>query len=198
MDLVLSILLGYLIGSVSFGIIVTKLVKGVDIRQYGSGNTGVTNVLRIVGKGPAALVLAGDVLKGVSSVYIGLHLGDNSLIYAIAAGLAVIAGHTYPLYYGFKGGKGAATGFGVILALIPDVTLIAVTIFACTILLTRYVSLGSILGSASVPVSAILLDKPLPILVFCFAAAAKRTGWANKNREQAGPTKIENRLVQQK
>ena len=82
MELVMTILLGYLIGSVSFGIIVTKLVKGVDIRKYGSGNTGVTNVLRTVGKGPAALVLAGEVLKGLASVYIGFYLGDNSSIYA--------------------------------------------------------------------------------------------------------------------
>jgi len=171
MNLVLTIMLGYLVGSASFGIIVTKLVKGVDIRDYGSGNTGVTNVLRTVGKGPAALVLVGDALKGLASVYIGFCLGDNSLSYAIAGGLAAIAGHTYPLYHGFKGGKGAATGFGVILALIPDVTLIAVTVFVLTILLTRYVSLGSILGSVSVPISAVLFRKPLPVVVFCFVAA---------------------------
>lgn len=171
MGLVLTALMGYLAGSVSFGIIVTKLFKGVDIRKYGSGNTGVTNVLRTVGKGPAALVLAGDVLKGLVSVYIGFYLGDNSLVYAIVGGLAVIAGHTYPLYHGFKGGKGAATGFGVILGLIPDITLIAAIVFILTIILTRYVSLGSILGAFSVPVSAVILHKPAPILAFCVLAA---------------------------
>ena len=82
-------------------------------------------------------------------------------------GFAVIAGHTYPVYHGFKGGKGAATGFGVILGLIPDITLIAAIVFILTILLTRYVSLGSILGAFSVPASAVLLHKPAPILVFC-------------------------------
>ncbi|MCR4442194.1 MAG: glycerol-3-phosphate 1-O-acyltransferase PlsY [Peptococcaceae bacterium] len=168
--LLFSIISGYLIGSISFGIIAGKVLRGIDIRNYGSGNTGGTNVLRVLGKKPAAVVLAGDVLKGAASVAAGFYIGDISC--AVLGGAAAIAGHTYPLYFGFRGGKGAATGFGVILALVPDATVIALVIFVLTIMFTRYVSLGSILGAASVPVSVFLLDKPLSILVFSICAAS--------------------------
>ncbi len=169
MKFVYAVILGYMIGSISFGIIVTKLFLKTDIRTYGSGNAGVTNVLRAAGKGPAAIVLVGDILKGALSVYIGLYFGDN--LYAVAAGLAAMAGHSYPLYFGFKGGKGVATGCGVILALVPDVTIIAASIFVLTIIITRYVSLGSLLGALSVPIDAILFAKPMPIIILCFLAA---------------------------
>ena len=169
MKLIFAVMLGYLLGSISFGIIVTKLYLKTDIRTFGSGNAGVTNVLRAAGKGPAAIVLIGDILKGTLSAYIGFYFGGT--MFAIAAGLASIAGHSYPLYFGFKGGKGVATGCGVILALIPDVTIIAATIFVFTILITRYVSLGSLLAALSVSTSAILFAKPLPIIAFCFLAA---------------------------
>jgi len=165
----IAVAAGYLLGSVSFGIIVTRLFIKADVRDFGSGSTGVTNVLRTAGKGPAAIVLIGDILKGALSVYIGLYLGG--VAYAIAAGLAAIAGHSYPLYFGFKGGKGVATGCGVILAFIPDVTLMAAAVFILTIVITRYVSLGSLLGAVCVMIAVILLDKPLPIIVFCYIAA---------------------------
>ncbi|QNB45903.1 glycerol-3-phosphate 1-O-acyltransferase PlsY [Thermanaerosceptrum fracticalcis] len=164
MELFVAVISGYLVGSVSFGIILTKLLRGVDIRQYGSGNTGMTNVMRTIGKGPAMLVLLGDALKGAVSVGIGLSLG--STVYAVIAGLAAMAGHTYPLFHGFRGGRGVATGFGVILTLTPDVTLIALSIFLLTVFLSRYVSLGSILAALSVPLTMTILQKPLPILLF--------------------------------
>ena len=164
MELLVAIISGYLLGSVSFGIIVTKWLRGVDIRQYGSGNTGMTNVMRTIGKGPAVLVLLGDALKGAVSVGIGLSMG--STVYAVIAGLAAMAGHTYPLFHGFRGGRGVATGFGVILTLTPDVTLIALFIFFAIVFFTRYVSLGSILAASSVPLTMTILEKPLPILLF--------------------------------
>ncbi|MBZ4653992.1 MAG: acyl-phosphate glycerol 3-phosphate acyltransferase [Peptococcaceae bacterium] len=164
MELFVAVISGYLLGSVSFGIILTKWLRGVDIRQYGSGNTGMTNVMRTIGKGPAMLVLLGDALKGAVSVGIGLGLG--STVYAVIAGLAAMAGHTYPLFHGFRGGRGVATGFGVILTLTPDVTLIALSIFLLTVFLSRYVSLGSILAALSVPLTMTILQKPLPILLF--------------------------------
>jgi glycerol-3-phosphate acyltransferase PlsY len=166
----LVILLSYLLGSISFGIIVTRIIKGIDIRKHGSCNTGFTNVLRVVGKGPSVIVLLGDALKGSLSVALGLYLGD--VYYAVLGGLAVMVGHTYPLYFGFKGGKGVATGLGVVIMLAPDVTLIALIIFIITVLLSRYVSLGSILAALSVPFSMILLAKPLPILLFGFLAVS--------------------------
>lgn len=164
MELLMAVISGYLLGSVSFGIIVTKWLRGVDIRQYGSGNTGMTNVMRTIGKGPAVLVLLGDALKGAASVGIGLSMG--STVYAVIAGLAAMAGHNYPLFHGFRGGRGVATGFGVILTLTPDVTLIALFIFLATVFLTRYVSLGSILAALSVPLTMMILKKPLPVLLF--------------------------------
>lgn len=170
MKSLLIVLAGYLIGSVSFSIIVFWLIKREDIRKYGSGNAGMTNVLRIAGKGPAAMVLAGDALKGVVSVYIGLSFG--SLTLALLAGLAAMVGHTYPVYFGFKGGKGVATGLGVILALTPDVTAVALVVFILSLLISRYVSLSSILGAISVPVSMVILQKPRPVLAMGILAVS--------------------------
>lgn len=164
MKVFLVILFSYLLGSISFGIIVTKIVKGIDIREHGSGNAGFTNVLRVIGKGPSVFVLLGDALKGSLSVALGYYLGDA--YFAVIGGLAAMVGHTYPLYFGFRGGKGVATGLGVVLTLAPDVTLIALIIFMITVMLSRYVSLGSILGALSVPLSTTLLAKPFPILLF--------------------------------
>jgi glycerol-3-phosphate acyltransferase PlsY len=161
---ILTIFLSYLLGSISFGIITGKLLKGIDIREQGSGNAGVTNVLRTLGKGPALVVLVGDTLKGVVGVLIGLYFGD--VIYGMVGGMAVEVGHIYPLYFGFKGGKGAATGFGVMLMLAPDVIAVGALIFAVTIIITRYVSLGSILGAIISVVMVFVLHKPLPIQIF--------------------------------
>ena len=170
MQLFLVVLLSYLLGSVSFGIIVTRIVKGVDIRAYGSGNTGFTNVLRVVGKGPSVLVLLGDALKGSFCVALGYYFGDA--YFAVMGGLAAMVGHTYPLYFGFRGGKGVATGLGVMLTLAPDVTIIALIIFILTVLFSRYVSLGSILAALSVLISTIFLAKPFPILLFSILAVS--------------------------
>lgn len=170
MELLVVVVCGYLLGSTSFSIIVTKLVKGVDIRDFGSGNAGMTNVLRTCGKKCAALVLIGDVAKGVIATFIGLSLG--SISYAVIGGLAAMLGHSYPLFFGFRGGKGVATGLGIILTLVPDITLIAFGIFVITVFFTRYVSLGSILAALSVPINTLLFHKPLPAIVFGFAASA--------------------------
>ncbi len=170
MRVVLVALFGYLIGSISFGIIVTKLVRGVDIRALGSGNTGFTNVLRVIGKGPAAVVLLGDVFKGIAAVLLGFYLGDTML--AVCGGIAAMIGHNYPLYFGLKGGKGVATGFGVVIALVPDVMAVALAIFVVTVLITRYVSLGSILGALSVPVTSLIFGKPTSVVVFAFFACS--------------------------
>lgn len=162
----LVIIPAYLLGSISFGIIVSKLIKKIDIRDYGSGNIGFTNVLRVVGKGPAALVLLGDALKGSMGVLLGYYLGGASYGYAVIGGVMAMLGHTYPLYFKFKGGKGVATGLGVIITLAPDVTLIALLIFLITVFISRYVSLGSLLAAISVPICMYLLNKAVPIFLF--------------------------------
>lgn len=170
MELFLVVLGSYLLGSISFGIIITRLVKGKDIRDYGSGSTGMTNVLRTVGKGPAAMVLIGDALKGAASVMIGNYFGGS--VYAVIGGLVAMTGHTYPIYHGFRGGKGVATGFGVMIALAPDVILVAIIIFILSVLISRYVSLGSILAAISVPIMMILFGKPMPLIVFGLLGAS--------------------------
>jgi glycerol-3-phosphate acyltransferase PlsY len=163
MRLAWAITSGYLLGSLSFSIIVIQLLKGVDIRRYGSGNAGMTNVLRNFGKGPAAIVFAGDFLKGWAGVYLGICLGG--IPYGVAAGLAAMAGHTYPIYFGFKGGKGVATGFAVLMALAPDVALIAFIVFIITIFISRFISLGSLLAAVSVIILVFIFDKPLPVVI---------------------------------
>lgn len=151
------ILAGYLIGSVNSAIIVGKLVKNVDIRTMGSGNAGATNVLRTLGKGPALLVLVGDILKGVIAVLLG-RLIFGSQAGAILGGFFAVAGHNWPLYFNFKGGKGILTSLAVILMLTPMIGLVVVFFAIIMIAITRYVSLGSILGAILYPVIVIVME----------------------------------------
>ena len=137
----------YLIGSVNFSIILSKLIAGKDIRESGSGNAGATNMLRTYGKKMGVLTLFLDVLKGVVTVWLVKEFSD-SLTLAYFAGLFVILGHNFPIYFGFKGGKGVATSLGVVLVLDWKTGLIAAVIAILIMALTRYVSLGSICGGA--------------------------------------------------
>ncbi len=137
----------YLIGSVNFSIILSKLIAGKDIRESGSGNAGATNMLRTYGKKMGALTLLLDVLKGVVTVWLVKELSD-SITFAYFAGLLVILGHNFPVYFGFKGGKGVATSLGVVFVLDWKVGLIVAVIAILIMALTRYVSLGSICGGA--------------------------------------------------
>jgi len=158
----------YLLGSIPFGYILVRVFQGIDVRSIGSGNIGATNVARTGGKGVAVATLVLDIFKGWLAVFLVLTLpwipssGPVQLhtLGAFAAFCAVI-GHIFPLWLGFKGGKGVATGFGVFLALAPVSALIAITVFLVVVALTRYVSLGSILGSAALPLSLLLLQQHL-------------------------------------
>lgn len=113
----LVIVVSYLLGSVSFSVLLAKLLKGIDIRQYGSGNAGATNTLRVLGKGPAILVLLLDVLKGVAAVWLGTWVGGWGTWVPALCGIAAIIGHNWPLYFRFRGGKGIATTIGVMATL---------------------------------------------------------------------------------
>lgn len=151
--LVITALIGYLLGSISFSYIIAKKIKKVDIRQHGSGNAGATNTLRVLGVGPAVSVLALDILKGIIAVWIGLVLAqDNSGLYPAIGGLAAILGHNWPIYYGFRGGKGVATTIGVIASLVLLPALYAGIIAIISIFITRYVSLGSLLFVCITPI----------------------------------------------
>lgn len=124
LNIALSLVGAYLVGSVDFASFVARL-HGVDIREVGSGNPGTSNVLRTLGKGPAAMVLAGDALKGVAGAYLGMWAsGAPTSHWVFAAGFAAVLGHCYPIFHKFKGGKGVATGLGVLLFALPPAGLI--------------------------------------------------------------------------
>ncbi|WP_219838810.1 glycerol-3-phosphate 1-O-acyltransferase PlsY [Paenibacillus sp. R14(2021)] len=148
---VLAVLISYLLGSVSFSILIAKWVKGIDIRNFGSGNAGATNTLRVLGKGPGITVFLLDIAKGVAAVFIGLYMAGGDWG-PVLCGLAAIAGHNWPIWFGFKGGKGIATTVGVMatLAIIP--TLIAGLVAILSIIITRFVSLGSLIFALLVPI----------------------------------------------
>ncbi len=171
----------YLLGSIPFGYILVRLFQGVDVRSIGSGNIGATNVARTGGKGVAIATLVLDIFKGWLAVFLVLTLpwipsssaAQLRTLATFAALLAVI-GHIFPVWLGFKGGKGVATGFGVFLALAPIAALTSITVFVVVIAVTRYVSLGSILGSVTLPLMLLWLERELfhPAALAISAAAA--------------------------
>jgi len=160
----LIIVIAYLIGSISIGYLFARGFKGVDIRKLGSGSAGATNVSRLMGFKVAVLVLILDAFKGFIAVYLALSLFEKNLLagewVVLLCGVAVIAGHNWPLYFNFKGGRGAATMLGVFLALMPLTTLIVFVMVIIIIALTRYVSLGSIAGAIAVPIAMLITEKP--------------------------------------
>jgi glycerol-3-phosphate acyltransferase PlsY len=143
----LAALIGYLLGSIPCGMIVARLYRNVNLTEYGSGRTGATNVLRTLGTGAAAIAFAGDFLKGALAVALVKFLiaPDNAWIEMIAA-IAAVVGHTYSVFIGFKGGRGVVTGFGASVVAAP-VILVAFVIGILLIAITRYVSLGSVVGT---------------------------------------------------
>ena len=158
---IISSVVGYLLGSISTSILVGKIIGKIDIREHGSGNAGATNTLRVLGKKAAILVVLGDALKGALSVLIAKILCVSFLIDSniplYLAGFFAVIGHNFPLYFGFKGGKGVLTSVVTILALDVKIGLI-VLVFAITIMATtKYVSLGSCLGAILVMILALVL-----------------------------------------
>ena len=139
----------YLYGSLSFAIIVSKVTLGKDIRNYGSGNAGLTNAYRTMGAKKTLFVLLGDIAKGAAAVSVGWALGGP--VGKLTAGIFVILGHMFPLYFGFKGGKGIATSFGCLLIVFPLQTLCAFGVFLLLVATTRYVSAGSLGAAVTLP-----------------------------------------------
>ncbi|WP_422660784.1 glycerol-3-phosphate 1-O-acyltransferase PlsY [Paenibacillus sp. EC2-1] len=171
---IVAIILCYLLGSVSFSVLLAKILKGIDIRQHGSGNAGATNTLRVLGKGPAILVLVLDVLKGVAAVWIGKWLGGDNVWMPGLCGIAAIAGHNWPLYFRFRGGKGIATAIGVLVSLCFLPALYAGIIAILSIVFTRYVSLGSLIFVVLTPVFIMIMNFPWSVfwtsLIICIFA----------------------------
>jgi glycerol-3-phosphate acyltransferase PlsY len=143
--------ISYLLGSISFSYLFGKLLKGIDIRQHGSGNAGATNTLRVLGVGPGITVLLLDVVKGIVAVLLIRMFTDNQWLHVLA-GVAAIVGHNWPIYFGFKGGKGIATTIGVTATLISLPALYAGIIGLLLIATTRYVSLGSLVFTLLMPI----------------------------------------------
>ncbi|MBS3899010.1 MAG: glycerol-3-phosphate 1-O-acyltransferase PlsY [Dethiobacter sp.] len=165
MNIIVALFASYLIGSLSFGYMAGKLLRGIDIRQYGSGNTGSTNIQRTLGTVPAIIVLLLDVGKGLAAVLLARALTDAPGVEMLAGVLSVL-GHNWPLFHRFKGGRGVATSIGVLIGLAWQVLLIALTIGIIIIAVTRYVSLGSIIGILLVPMLMIGFSLPLPHILF--------------------------------
>ena len=158
---ILAAIVAYLVGAVPFGLLVGRAWKGVDIRQHGSGNLGATNALRVLGKGVGGLVLLLDVIKGAGPVLLVAALAAEPPPWAgpLVAGAAVL-GHVFPVYLGFRGGKGVATSAGALGALHPAALAVALGVFALVVAVSRWVSLGSLVASLALTAAAVALDGP--------------------------------------
>ncbi|MFA5385373.1 MAG: glycerol-3-phosphate 1-O-acyltransferase PlsY [Eubacteriales bacterium] len=168
MNIALLVVFSYLIGSIPFGFLLAR-AKGVDIRKRGSGNIGATNVWRNLGLSSGLLVLVLDALKGVGCVLLGRYFagGDVQLLTA----MAVLAGHSWPVFLRFKGGKIIATALGVFVALDPLITVLAVLVWLVVVALFRFVSLGSVLAVISLPVFMLIFSRPWEKVVFSVIVA---------------------------
>lgn len=169
------IIIAYLLGSIPTALIISKKFFGIDIRDYGSGNMGATNTFRVLGSKYGTIVMIFDILKGMAAVglYFFLPYYLNNEIdrtnFMIGLGLAAVLGHVFPLFASFKGGKGVATLFGMILAVQPVVAVSCVGVFLIVLYLTRYVSLSSILGAIMLPVSVLWIWNEHEIMYRIFA-----------------------------
>jgi glycerol-3-phosphate acyltransferase PlsY len=158
--------LGYLLGSIPSGYWAGKWLKNIDIREYGSNSTGATNVLRILGKGPAAAVFTADVFKGVLAVLSAQFLGQGSDLWVIAAGLMAILGHSKSIFLNFSGGKSVAVSVGLLLAMDWRVGLCALTLWGVVVGLTRWVSLGSMLAAMAIAPLMYVFGNPSSYVIF--------------------------------
>ncbi len=192
------IVISYLLGSVPVGLIVAKLLKGADPRSSGSGNIGATNINRTLGKGAGIITLLGDMGKGAAPVFYAIYyVGGADLISLVA--LATVLGHIFPLYLGFKGGKGVATALGVLIVVSPLAALICAVVFGVIVFFTRYVSLGSMYAAVTMPLALALVPGKLyfvpvsvfiaMLIVFKHKDNIKRLRERTENR--LGATKIE-------
>lgn len=162
--------IAYLLGNFSTAYLVSRAFGNIDIRKHGSGNAGSTNVLRVLGVKAAVMVLLGDALKGVAAVLIGRYLAGG--YGEIIAGIAVVAGHNWPMLLGGKGGKGIATTIGLMLPIDPLLVLCIVAVGVAIIAVTRYVSLASITGVIIFPIAMIATQKPFEYILFSIILSA--------------------------
>jgi len=165
-------IISYLLGSISFAYIISKKIYGIDITEYGSGNPGATNVLRVLGGKAAAAVYAADFLKGFIAVFLAKYIGGENI--ALICALIVIMGHNWSIFLNFRGGKGIATSMGVGFALAPKIALLCALVGILVIAVSRYVSLGSILGIVLFPIMLAVFHYPVKLVLcgICMAVLA--------------------------
>ncbi|MEG1311293.1 MAG: glycerol-3-phosphate 1-O-acyltransferase PlsY [Romboutsia sp.] len=168
------IIIAYILGNISTSYIVAKRLSGVDIRTQGSGNAGSTNVLRTLGKKAGAMTFIGDLLKGIIAVFISELIaklvGLDIVIAGYLAVVGVVCGHNWPAFLGFRGGKGVATSLGAMIAVNPIIALICFGIFLVVVVITKYVSLGSVVGISMSPIIMMIDKNQKGVLVTLFLA----------------------------
>ena len=167
----MSVLLAYLVGSIPFAWLFARQSGRGDLRRVGSGNLGAANVARLAGILPGVVVALLDISKGIASVLIAERVSGGVTAPALA-GLAAIVGHIYPVWLGFRGGKGVATACGVFLLLAPTATVSALVIFTASVWTTKYISLGSVLATAALPPIAYWSGRSMPVVLVGLAAAS--------------------------
>ena len=163
---ILAILGSYLIGSIPFGLIVGRIWANLDVREYGSGNIGTSNVLRTIGPAAAIVVFILDVAKGAVAVYLGSLAGGE--VVRLLAGVAAIAGHNWPVYLNFRGGKGVATSLGAIVSLTPVIALILLGLWIALVGITKYISLASLAAALLFPIFLIITGASTTYIVMGF------------------------------
>lgn len=178
------LLVAYLLGSVPFGYLLVRLTSGRDVRAVGSGNIGATNVVRASGRLAGIATLALDIAKGYFPVWLAERLTGGSPLWMSAATLAVIAGHAFPVFLKFRGGKAVASCVGAFLRLTPLPLAAVVVVFVTTVALTRYISLGSILAAGSLPLAVWLISHPPAPVVVAAALAGAFIIWRHKSNIQ--------------
>ena len=173
LNIILTIAIGYLLGSISTGVVLSKSFAKTDIRSHGSGNAGTTNMLRILGRKMALFTFIGDMLKGIIAVFIGKALVGGDLGGMLGV-VGAVLGHYFPLYFGFKGGKVIATSFGSLLFVFPVQALLAFAVFLILVAVTHYVSVGSIAAAVTLPLLVILThpeNVPVCIITACIGVS---------------------------
>lgn len=170
MNFFLASLAAYLIGSIPNGLILGKLFWQIDLREHGSKNIGATNAYRTLGAKAAALIFVMDLLKGIIGVWLGAYIVGTPLA-MILGGIVAIIGHNWSIFLKFTGGKGVATGLGVIAMLMPQVTIIVFITWSVIVYFTKYVSLASIVAATMVPICSYFFNEPLEYICFSILAA---------------------------
>jgi len=173
MNIPIALVFAYLLGAVPFGYLLVRLASGRDVRAAGSGNIGATNVLRTTGRAAGITTLLLDIAKGYAAVWVAGVLTERSALWMSASALAVMAGHAFPVFLRFRGGKAVASCVGAFLLLAPlPLTAVAV-VFVATVAVTRYISLGSVIAAASLPIAVwVIARPPIPVVAAAVAAGA--------------------------